>query len=70
MFASITRAVRLFFDPRFTGFALRSAQFPLLLFLIGLAGAEFVLAQLPVLGNQTVNRALELHQRPHREAFL
>jgi len=60
MFASIARACRLFFDPGFTGLALRSVLFTLLLFLIGLAGVEILLAELPVLGNETVNRALEM----------
>jgi CysZ protein len=32
----------------------------LVMFLVGLAGAEILIAQLPVLGNREVNRALEL----------
>ena len=60
MFASIARAARLIFEPGFAGIALRSAFLTLLLFLAGLAGAEILIAQLPVLGNPQVNRALEL----------
>ena len=51
MFASIARAARLIFEPGFAGIALRSALLTLLLFLIGLAGAEILIARLPVLGN-------------------
>ena len=60
MFASIARAMRLVFDPGFAGIAARSAFLTLLLFLVGLAGTELLLAHLPVLGNPLVNRALEL----------
>jgi CysZ protein len=60
MFASAARAFRLIFAPGFAGIALRSALLSLLLFLIGLAGAEFLIVRLPVLGNPVVNRALEL----------
>jgi len=60
MFASIARAARLVFDPGFAGIALRSAFLTLLMFLVGLAGAEILIANLPVLGNPQVNRALEL----------
>jgi len=60
MFASITRATRLVFDPGFAGIALRSVFLTLLMFLVALAGAEILIAQLPVLGNPQVNRALEL----------
>jgi CysZ protein len=60
MFASVVRAFRLLFDPGFASIALRSALLSLLLFLIGLAACEFLVASLPVLGNPTVNRALEL----------
>jgi CysZ protein len=60
MFASIARATRLFFEPGFAGIALRSALLTLLLFLVVLAGAEILIAELPVLGNLQVNRALAL----------
>ena len=60
MFASIARAARQIFEPGLLGLLLRSAVLTLLLFLIGLAGAEFLIARLPVLGNPFVNRALEL----------
>ena len=60
MFASITRATRLFFDPGLYGLVLRSVLFTLLLFLTGLAAVEIILAQLPALGNPIVNQALEL----------
>lgn len=60
MFASARKAARLFFDAGFAAVALRSALLTLLLFLIALAGAEMILARLPVLGNPMVNRALEL----------
>lgn len=60
MFASIARAARLIFQPGYAGIALRSALLTLVMFLVGLAGAEILLAQLPVLGNPQVNRALEL----------
>ena len=60
MFASIARAARLIFQPGYAAIALRSAMLTLLMFLIGLAGAEILLARLPVLGNPQVNRALEL----------
>ena len=60
MFASIVKALRLVFDRGFAGIALRSALLTLLMFLIALAGAEFLIARLPVLGNVMVNRALEL----------
>jgi CysZ protein len=60
MFASIARAARLIFDPSFAGIALRSALLTLLLFLFCLAGAEILVARLPVLGNPEFNRALEL----------
>jgi len=60
MFASIARAARLIFQPGYAGIALRSALLTLVLFLVGLAGAEILLSQLPVLGNPQVNRALEL----------
>jgi CysZ protein len=60
MFASIARAARLIFQPGYAAIALRSAMLTLLMFLIGLAGVEILLAHLPVLGNREVNRALEL----------
>ena len=60
MFASIARAARLIFQPGYAAIALRSAMLTLLMFLIGLAGAEILLARLPVLGNPQVNRALDL----------
>ena len=60
MFASIARAARLIFDPGFAGIALRSVLLTLLMFLVGLADAEILIAQLPVLGNPQINRALAL----------
>jgi CysZ protein len=60
MFASIVRAARLIFEPGFAGIALRSALLTLLLFLVVLAGAEILIAELPALGNPQVNRALAL----------
>ena len=60
MLASIARAARLIFQPGYAGIALRSALLTLVLFLVGLAGAEILLSQLSVLGNPQVNRALEL----------
>jgi CysZ protein len=60
MFASIARAARLIFQPGYAAIALRSALLTLLMFLIGLAGAEILIARLPVLGNPQINRALEL----------
>ncbi len=60
MFASIARAARQIFEPGLLGLLLRSAVLTLLLFLTGLAGAEIILARLPVLENPLVNKALEL----------
>ena len=60
MFASIVKAAGLFFDSRFAGVLLRSVFFTLLLFLLGLAGAEFLIASLPEAANPTVRHALEL----------
>jgi hypothetical protein len=60
MFASIARAARLIFQPGYAGITLRSALLTLVLFLVGLAGTELLIANLPVLGNPQVNRALEL----------
>ena len=60
MFASIVKALRLVFDGGFAGIMLRSVLLTLLMFLIGLAGTEFLISRLPVLGNPTVNHALEL----------
>jgi CysZ protein len=60
MFASARKAWGLIFDPAFHGLVLRSALLTLALFAAGLVLTEFLLAQLPVLGNPAVNRALEL----------
>ena len=60
MFASIARATRQIFEPALLGLLVRSAVLTLLLFLIGLAGAEFIISRLPVLGNPWVNKALEI----------
>jgi CysZ protein len=60
MFASIVKAAKLIFEPGFAGIVARSVLLTLLLFLVGLAGSEIIIARLPVLGNPVVNRALEL----------
>lgn len=60
MFASARKAAGLIFDPAFRGLVLRSAFLTLALFAAGLVLSELLLAQLPVLGNPVVNRALEL----------
>src|SRR3954468_9290931 len=60
MFASARRALGLIFDPRLRGLVLASLGLTALLFVLGLVAAEVLIAQLPVLGNPVVNRALEL----------
>jgi CysZ protein len=59
MFASIGRALTLFFDPAFFGTVLKSVGLTLILFVALLAGVEYGLHLLPTLGNPTVNRILE-----------
>ena len=59
MFASLARAARLIFDPAFAGIVVRSLLLAILLFAVALGLTEYGLAQLPVLGNPLVNRALE-----------
>ena len=60
MYASIVKAVRIFFDSSFAGIALRSALLTLLLFLAGLAGAKLLIASLPEPADPGIRRALEL----------
>jgi len=60
MFASIGRALGLFFDPAFFGVVLKSVGLTLVLFVALLAGVEYGLHLLPTLGNPTVNRVLEV----------
>lgn len=60
MFASLGRALAFFFDPAFFGVVLRALLLTLLLFVVLLAGAEYLLHLLPTLGSPAVNRALEL----------
>jgi len=59
MFASIGRALGLFFDPAFFGIVLKSIGLTLILFVALLAGVENGLHLLPILGNPAVNRILE-----------
>jgi CysZ protein len=59
MFASIGRALKLFFDPAFFGVVLKSVGLTLVLFVALLAGVEYGLHLLPTLGNPTVNHILE-----------
>ena len=59
MFASLARAARLIFDPAFAGIVVKSLLLTILLFAVALGLTEYGLAQLPVLGNPWVNRALE-----------
>ncbi len=59
MFASIGRALGLFFDPAFFGVVLKSVGLTLVLFVVLLAGVEYGLHLLPTLGNPAVNRVLE-----------
>jgi len=59
MFASIGRALGLFFDPAFFGIVLKSVGLTLILFIALLAGVEYGLHLLPTLGNPTINRILE-----------
>ena len=60
MFASIVKATRLFFDSSLAGLLLRSVCLTLLLFLIGLSGAEILIVTLPEPVNPTIRHALEL----------
>jgi len=59
MFASIGRALGLFFDPALFGIVLKSVGLTLVLFVALLAGVEYGLHLLPTLGSPTVNRILE-----------
>ncbi|MEI9930644.1 MAG: EI24 domain-containing protein [Rhizomicrobium sp.] len=59
MFASMGRALGLFFDPAFFGVVLKSIGLTLLLFVLLLAGIEYGLHLLPTLGSPAVNRILE-----------
>lgn len=59
MFASLSRALRLIFDPVFAGIVVRALLLTVLLFAGALALAEYLLSLLPVLGNVWVNRTLE-----------
>lgn len=59
MFASLSRALRLIFDPAFAGIVVKALLLTVLLFAGALALAEYLLSLLPVLGNLWVNRALE-----------
>ncbi len=60
MFASIGRALGLFFNPAFFGVVLKSVALTLVLFVLLLAGVEYGLHALPTLGSPAVNRILEL----------
>jgi CysZ protein len=60
MFASIGRALGLFFDPAFFGVVLKSVALALLLFVLLLACVEYGLHALPTLVSPAVNRVLEL----------
>ena len=59
MFASIGRALGLFFDPAFFGVMLKSVALTLILFVALLAGVEYGLHMLPTLGSPAINRVLE-----------
>jgi CysZ protein len=60
MFASMSRAARLIFDPAFAGIAVKALLLTLLLFAVGLGLSEYALTWLPVLGSPAVNTALKL----------
>jgi CysZ protein len=60
MFASARRALALVFDPAFRVIVVRALLLTLLLFAAALAGTEFLIFRLPVLGSPLVNQALEL----------
>jgi CysZ protein len=60
MFASARRALALVFDPAFRGIVVRALALTVLLFAAALAGTEFLISRLPVLGSPVVNQALEL----------
>lgn len=59
MFASIGRALGLFFDPAFFGVVLKSVGLTVILFVLLLAGVEYGLHMLPTLGSPAVNKILE-----------
>ena len=60
MFASMSRAARLIFDPAFAGVVVKALLLTILLFVAGLMLSEYALSLLPVLGNRLVNTALEV----------
>jgi CysZ protein len=60
MFASAAKAFRLVFDPAFRGLVARALLLTALLFVAALAGTEFLISRLPVLGSFVVNQALAL----------
>jgi CysZ protein len=60
LFASARKALKILLDPALAGVMLRSALLTLLMFLVLLAGAEWLIAHLPVLGDARINRALAL----------
>jgi hypothetical protein len=59
MFASLRQAVKLVFDPAFTGVVFKAIVLTILLFVVAQALSEYALSLLPVLSNPFVNKALQ-----------
>jgi CysZ protein len=60
MFASLSRAARLIFDPAFAGIVAKALLLTLLLFAAGLALGEYALSWMPAFGSGAINTALKL----------
>jgi CysZ protein len=60
MFASVSRALGLIFDPAFLGILLKALGLTLLLFAALLILGEYALSFLPVLGSPAINAALKV----------
>jgi CysZ protein len=60
MFASVSRAAKLIFEPAFAGVLVKALLLSTLLFAVALGLGEYALSRLPVLGSPLVNHFLEL----------
>ncbi len=60
MFASVSRAAKLIFEPAFAGVLVKAVLLTILLFAAALGLGEYALSRLPVLGSPVVNSFLEL----------